>query len=386
MSFGAGNGQNPVHVNSIWAVLDRRVAEGRIPGYVAAVRCRGASEVHASGHAAFGPDAAPMAPDTLFRIASLSKPLAAALTLALVDGGLLSLDDEIRRWLPEFARPAVLRRFDGPLHDTVPAARPITVADLLTSTAGWGLLLDASDLQAAVDDRQLGPGPVPPPMTGDEYVRRLAELPLAFQPGTGWLYDMPIKVLSVLLDRVTDQSLGELLAERITGPLGMADTGFRARSPGRLATQYAPTTDGGLEVFDSPDGVFAQPPAFEDLSCGLVSTAPDLLRFFSALADGGDPVLRPESVRLMTADHLTEDQRRQGQDILGDGHSWGLGAAVAVESAQPWMVPGRWGWIGGTGTSAHVQPDGGVAIFLSQRMLADAQEGFDDFWAAFAQV
>ncbi|WNG86750.1 serine hydrolase domain-containing protein [Mycobacterium sp. ITM-2016-00317] len=367
-------------------MLDRRVDDGRIPGYVAAVRCRGTSEVHASGHVSFDPNAAPMAPDTPFRIASLSKPLAAALTLALVDGGVLSLDDEICRWLPEFATPAVLRRPGGTLDDTVPADRPITIADLLTSTAGWGLLLEASPLQSAVDDRRLGPGPVPPPMSGDEYVRRLAELPLAFQPGTGWLYDMPIKVLSVLLDRVTDQSLGELLTEHITGPLGMADTGFWARSPARLATQYVPTPDGGLEVFDRPDGIFAQPPAFEDLSCGLVSTGPDLLRFFSALADGGDPVLRPESVRLMTADHLSDDQRRQGQDILGDGHSWGLGTAVAVESTQPWLAPGRWGWIGGTGTTAHVQPDGGVAIFLSQRMLADAQEGFDDFWAAFARA
>ncbi|GAA2540604.1 serine hydrolase domain-containing protein [Mycolicibacterium diernhoferi] len=369
-----------MHTQQIWSALDRQVADGRIPGYVAAVRRDGVTAVQASGLRSFDTDAPPMREDTPFRIASLCKPLAAALTLSLMEDGLLRLDDEIRRWLPELAEPAVLRRPDGALSDTVRADRPITVAHLLTMTAGWGVLFDECALQSAIEEQGIGSGPVPPQMTGDEFIRRLAQLPLAFQPGTGWLYDTSFKVLSVLLDRVSDLSLGELVAQRITGPLGMADTGFWTAAD-RLPTAYRPTPD-GVELIALPDGAFTQPPQFEELSCGLVSSGPDLLRFFSALADGGDPVLSPESVRMMTTDSLTVEQRRQALPILGAGVSWGLGTAVDVAAVRPWMRPGRWGWMGGTGTTGHVAPDGSVAVFLSQRELADAQDGFDEFWTA----
>jgi len=369
-----------VNTSQIWQELDRQVTAGRIPGYVAAVRRAGIGAVHASGRLSFDAGAPAMLCDTPFRITSVGKPLGAALTLALIEDGVLGLHDEICRWLPEFAEPAVLREVTGPLSDTGPADRPITVFHLLAMTAGWGVLLQDCPLQSAIDEREIGSGPVPPQMTGDEFVRRLAELPLAFQPGAGWLYDTPVKVLSVLLARAAGMPLGDVLAQRLTQPLGMADTGFWADAD-RLPAPYRPVGD-GVEDIELPDGAFVRPPLFEDLSCGLVSTAPDLLRFFSAMADGGAPVLHPESVRLMTTDQLTVDQRMQGLPILGLGVSWGLGVAVDVEAVSPWMAPGRWGWTGGSGTSAHVHPDGSVAVFLSQRELADAQDGFDDFWAA----
>jgi CubicO group peptidase (beta-lactamase class C family) len=298
----------------------------------------------------------------------------------------VALDDPIARWLPEAARPRVLESPDAPLDRTVEVVRPITVRHLLTGTGGWGAVIDATPLQAAMIERGVFPGPLTPTMSGDEFVARVAGLPLAFQPGEGWLYDTGIDVLGVLLVRATGTSLSDLVAERITAPLAMASTAFWARDVDRLATAYVPGPD-GLEVLDPPDGLFARPPSFEELSSGLVSTAPDVLRFCCAMADGGAPILRADSVALMTTDALTADLRRTGAPVLGPGESWGLSAGVDVEAAQPWMAPGRWGWTGGTGTTAHVDPmRGTVAVLLTQRAMTGPQDGFDDFWTAVADA
>jgi CubicO group peptidase (beta-lactamase class C family) len=368
----------------IWAGPEGRVADGAIPGYVGAVRIGGRIAVRCGGRTAFEPDAPPMTEDTLFRIASLTKPMGGALTLGLIDDGVLGLDDPVDRWLPELARPRVLVAPDAPLHRTTPADRPITVRHLLTMTCGWGAILADTPLRAAMAERGVGPGPLPPPMTGDEFVARLAELPLAFQPGEGWLYDTGTDVLGVLLARATGTSLSELMAQRVTRPLGMADTSFGAPDARRLATAYIPGPD-GLEVLDPPDGAYAGPPRFEELSGGLVSTAADVLRFFTAMADGGAPVLDRESLARMTADALTAEQRRQALPVVGAGGSWGLATGVDVEAAEPWMAPGRWGWTGGTGTTAYVDPvRDTVCVLLTQRAMAGPLDGFDDFWTAVA--
>ena len=140
-------------------------------------------------------------------------------------------------------------------------------------------------------------------------------------------------------------------------------------------------------MLDPPDGIFSRPPAFRGAELRLVSTASDVLRFYSAMADGGGPLLTADSVALMTADALTEGQRRQALPIVGPGGSWGLGTAIDVEAAEPWMAPGRWGWAGGTGTTARVDPARGiVGVLLTQRGMAGPQDGFDDFWAAVAET
>jgi CubicO group peptidase (beta-lactamase class C family) len=155
----------------------------------------------------------------------------------------------------------------------------------------------------------------------------------------------------------------------------MGSTAFSAVDVERLATAYMPR-DGRLELFDPPDGAFARPPAFESLAGGLVSSAPDLLRCFCALADGGAPVLTPESLALMTSDALTPAQRASGRDILGAG-SWGLATGVGDDS---------WGWTGGTGTAAYVdRARDTVGVILTQRGMAGPQDGLDDFWAAVAE-
>jgi CubicO group peptidase (beta-lactamase class C family) len=368
----------------IWEVPDAQVASGRIPGYAAAVRVRGQVEVHAGGRMAVETDSAPMGADTLFRLASVTKPIGGALTLSLVQDGVLALDDPIARWLPEAASPRVLVTPDAPLDRTTEVQRPITVRHLLTMTSGWGAVLAQTPLQTAMLERGVFPGPLTPEMSGDEFVARVADLPLAFQPGDGWLYDTGIDVLGVLLARATGKPLSELVAERITGPLGMTSTTFWTPDVDRLTTAYRPGPD-GLEVLDPPNGVFARSPSFEELSSGLVSTASDTLRFFCAMADGGGPVLTAGSVALMTADALTDVQRRHAVPIVGPGGSWGLGTGVDVEATEPWMAPGRWGWDGGTGTTAHVDPTRDtVGVLLTQRAMTSALDGFDDFWAAVA--
>lgn len=290
----------------VWQELDGQVASGRTPGYVAAIRIRGEVHVRAAGTASLAPDSARMGDDTLFRIASITKPMAGALTLSFVQDGLLALDDPIARWLPEAANPRVLIAPDAPLDRTVAAQRPITVRHLLTMTSGWGVVLDETPLRTAMLERNVFPGPIPARMSGDEFLARLTDLPLASQPGEGWLYDSGTDILGVLLTRASGKSVAELLAERVTGPLGMASTSFWTADLDRLATAYRPVP-GGLEVLDPPDGAFAGPPLFERLSAGLLSTAPDLLRFFCAMADGGGRVLTAESVALMTADALTDE-------------------------------------------------------------------------------
>ena len=232
-------------------------------------------------------------------------------------------------------------------------------------------------------ERDVYGGPLHRDVSPDEFVERVTSLPLAFDPGAGWLYETGIDLLGMLLMRATGRSLADLFAERITGPLGLASTGFQG-DPTRLATAYMPGQE-GLEAIDPPDGTFAVPPPFEELSSGLVSTAPDVLRFFCAMADGGAPVLTADEVALMTADALTPEQRRSALAFLDPGESWGLGTGVDVEVVEPWQAPGRWGWTGGTGTTAYVDPvRGTVAVLLTQRALAGLNDGFGDFWTAVA--
>ena len=368
----------------IWQVQDGQVASGRIPGYVAAVRIGGQTGVRAGGRMATGAGSPPMTEDTLFRIASVTKLIGGALTLSLVQDGVLALGDPVARWLPEAASPRVLVSPDASLGQTTPARRPITVRHLLTMTCGWGAVLEDTPLRRAMRERGIYPGPLTPPMSGDEFVARVAGLPLAFQPGEGWLYDTGVDLLGVLLARAAGKPLSVLVAERITGPLGLAATSFGTSETARLATAYQPGP-GGLEVLDPPDGAFAGPPAFEELSSGLVSTAPDLLRFLCAMADGGGPVLTADSVALMTADALTSAQRRQALPIVGPGGSWGLATGVDTHAAEPWMAPGRWGWTGGAGTTAYVDPARGtVSVLLTQRAMTGPLDRFADFWTAVA--
>ncbi|MEW2029234.1 serine hydrolase domain-containing protein [Streptomyces roseifaciens] len=371
-------------------VLEPHVRSGAVPGAVALVARGGRVEAEALG-SLDADGTAPMTRDSVFRIASLTKPVTAAAAMMLAEDGRMALDDPIGRWLPELASPVVVRTPESAVGDVVPAARPVTVADLLTFRAGYGFPADFSlpavaALFEEVQGHILEPRDNLPP---DEWLAALARIPMLHQPGEAWLYQTCSDVLGVLIARVADRPLPDFLAERLFEPLGMADTGFAvpAAALGRFTSLYRPVPGGGLELADPPDGQWSSMPAFPAGGGGLVSTADDLHAFARMLlaggtTDGGRPLLSPAAVRQMTTDHLTRAQR-EGAGLFLEGQGWGYGGAVDVAAADPWNVPGRYGWIGGTGTAAHLVPSTGlVTVLLTQvQMTVPAPPGvMRDFW------
>jgi CubicO group peptidase (beta-lactamase class C family) len=346
------------------------VGDDRVPGLVALVAS--GDQVHAEALGTLSAGGPPVQRDSLFRIASVTKPVTGAATLALVEEGLISLDEPVDTLLPELAGRRVLARPDGPLADTVAADRPITARDLLTFTFGFGMVTEMFmapepwPIVAAVDELRLGAVGPPDPASKpdpDTWMARLGLLPLMAQPGERWMYNTGAQVLSVLLARAAGQSFGEVLRTRIFEPLGMADTAFWTSVPRRLATAYRSAPE-GLIVIDPPEGAWSRPPAFEDGAAGLVSTADDLYAFARMFTGGGAPALAPESVAAMTVDQLTPEQKARGG--LGSGffdhQSWSFCQAVQDD--------GAFGWIGGYGSSWLVDPVRDlVVIVLTQRLF-----------------
>jgi CubicO group peptidase (beta-lactamase class C family) len=357
------------------AVAASHVGDDKVPGLVALVAQGDDVYVEALGTLAIG--GRPVERASLFRIASTTKPITAAATLALVREGLLELDEPVDRLLPELANRRVLRRMDGPLDDTVPAEGPVTVRELLNFTFGFGMALamftapEPWPVLAAVAQARLATIGPPQPDAFDDpdtWIAKFGELPLVAQPGEQWLYNTGALVLSVLCARAAGTPFDEVLRTRIFEPLGMRDTGFHTKAVERLATAYQPTAD-GLVVWDPPDGQWSRPPAFCDGAAGLLSTADDLLAFARMLLRGGDPVLTADQVREMSRDQLSAEQREFGSAFL-DGRGWGLGTSVVLNG--PWA--GAIGWDGGLGTSFLVHPERDLAmIVLTQRLFDTAQ-------------
>ena len=370
-------------------ILQTHVSDGSVPGAVALTACGDRVEVAAAGFA--GADGtSPMARDSIFRIASITKPITAAAVMMLVEDGRIALEDPVARWLPELASPVVLRTPAGPVDDVVPAVRPITVFDLLTFRAGWGFPSDFSLPAVGLLFSELKQGPPQPQLVAapDEWMAALSRIPLLHQPGEAWLYNTCSDILGVLIARVAGRPLPEFLAERLFEPLGMADTGFAVPTSklGRFTSYYRAAPAGGLELVDAPGGQWSSLPAFPSGAGGLVSTADDWYRFAQMLLAGGSAggrqLLSPASVRQMTTDQLTRSQRDASRLFL-EGQGWGFGGSVDVEAIDPWNVPGRYGWVGGTGTAAHITASTGtITILLSQLQMAGPTPPalVRDFW------
>lgn len=366
----------------IAAALDAEVAAGAVPGLVALVARGEEVHVHVAGVRDLA-TGAPMRRDTIFAVASIGKPLTAAAALLLVEDGVLGLDEPVDRFLPELANRRVLRSLESPLDDTVPAARPITLRDLLTMRMGLGavfadpatspLLRRMAELELAPGPRLFGHGP-------DEFMRRLGTLPLVHQPGERWLYHTGLDVAGVLVARASGMSLGEFQRKRLFEPLGMADTGFFAPpdKAARLATVYARDRETGrLAVWNPASGVsFAEPPAFEAGGGGHVSTVDDFLAFGRMLLGRGTVrgrrILSEESIAAMLTDQITPAQKSVSPFFPGfwDSHGWGLGIALVTAPDALSPVPGRFGWWGGFGTTFWCDPaTGTVALLFTQRMM-----------------
>jgi CubicO group peptidase (beta-lactamase class C family) len=357
-------------------VAASHVGPDRVPGLVALVAS--GDDVHVEVLGSLSIDGPPVHRHSLFRIASTTKPVTGAATMALVDDGLLALEEPVTRLLPELAARRVLRRMDGPIEDTVAAEREITVRDLLTFTFGfgmhvgmftaaapWPIVVAATEAQLAT----IGPPDPKTPPDPDQWIERLGSLPLMAHPGERWLYNTGAQVLGVLCQRAAGaSSYAEVLRSRILQPLGMTETAFFTTDAARLATAYANTAD-GLTVWDPPDGDWSRPPAFDDGAAGLVSTVDDLLAFARMFLRDGSPVLSPESATDMTRDQVSPAQREGQEAFLGD-RSWGLCQSVVVSGDRA----GAFGWDGGLGTSFLVDPVRDlVVIVLTQRLWETAQ-------------
>jgi CubicO group peptidase (beta-lactamase class C family) len=360
-------------IERLGQVVADQVGDERVPGLVALVS-RG-DQVHVEAQGTLSIGGAPVRRDSLFRIASTTKPITAAVTMALIGEGLVGLDEPVDRLLPELADRRVLRRLDSPLDETEPASRPVTARDLLTFTFGFGMVLEmftAPELPIVTAAQELPLATLGPPDPAaqpdpDTWIAALGSLPLMAQPGERWMYNTGAQVLGVLLARAAGQPLAEVMRTRLFEPLGMHDTGFWTSQTGRLATSYRPTAD-GLVVNDEPDGAWSRPPAFGDAAAGLLSSADDLNAFARMLLRGGAPVLSEPAARAMTSDQLTAGQKARGgfgTDFFV-GQSWGFCQLVRDD--------GVFGWDGGLGTSWLVDPGNDlVVVVLTQRMFESPQ-------------
>ena len=356
----------------VWEAAERHVGDTTVPGLVAAVARGDDLYVEAFGRLGVGRAAAQR--DSLFRIASITKPITAAVTMALVDDGLIGLDEPVDRLLPELTERRVLARPDGPLDETVAASRAITARDLLTFTFGFGMGdgMFGSGWPVVTASDELGLSTIGPPNPDvqpdpDTWIAGLGSLPLIAQPGERWLYNTGASVLGVLVARAAGQPFEDVVRTRLFEPLGMRDTAFWTSQTERLATAYLPTP-ASLKVWDEPDGRWSRRPDFPDGAGGLVSTADDLLAFSRMLLAGGAGVLSAASVRAMTSDQLTREQKERGG--LGprffEHFSWGFCQAVYPD--------GAFGWNGGFGASWLVKPDEDLTVIVLTQRLFESPE------------
>jgi CubicO group peptidase (beta-lactamase class C family) len=381
------------------------VHDGGVGGLVWAVSVAGRVASGAAGWLDPGPGVGPgdrqrpMPADAVFRLSSVTKPIAAVAALQLVDAGLIGLDDPVDEVLPELADRQVLVDPTGPLDQaTVPAERPLTLRDLLSFRCGLGMDFDFSVPQPHLDrlwELGIGPGPMAPACSPDELLAQLGALPLVDQPGTRWRYHTGSDIAGVLVERVRGETVDVVLARDVLEPAGMVDTGFWARPDqlDRFGACRSVDGDGSLVTWDEPDGRWAAPPSFRSGAAGLLSTPADLLAFGRVLLSGGEGphgrVLSAALVAEMTRDQLTEQQRSVARiDGEGAGLGWGLGVGVRSEAAPGgWPPAGSYGWDGGLGSRWLVDPDRDLCAVV---LCTDAYDSpassalLDDFVAGLA--
>lgn len=363
------------------AVLGGYVEQGEIAGVTALVSRRGETHVEALGSQSLERKE-PIRRETIFRIASMSKPITAAAAMILVEECKLRLDEPVDRLLPELANRRVLKRIDSALEDTESAARPLTLRDLLTFQMGYGRILAPPGLypiQRASE--QLGLEGLKPrsPHAPDEWIKRFGTLPLIYQPGERWLYHTGSDVLGVLIARASGQGFEAFLRERIFDPLGMRDTGFTVPTDKRdrfsSCYQFNPQS-GALELYDDArESQWSTPPPFPSGGGGLVSTVDDYLAFSRMMLGKGrigrERILSRAAVEAMVTDSLTPEQKARSEGFVPgfwDFHGWGFGVSPIVQRRGIGTVPGQFGWDGAFGTRWYCDPaEDLTAILMVQR-------------------
>jgi CubicO group peptidase (beta-lactamase class C family) len=323
----------------------------------------------------------PMGRDTLFRIASMTKPVTSAAALMLMEQGKLKLDDPITRWAPEFADMKVLKDPLGPLDEVTPAPRDITIEDLLTHRAGLSYNFNSQGPIGKAYDEALG-SPLAGKLPTDEWMKRLGSLPLVYPPGDRFHYSHSTDVLGFIVARIFGASLGETLKSMIFDPLGMAETAFwlPPEKQDRVARIYRKFPDGRKQ--DISYGLTPEPGPWESGGGGLISKVDDYLKFARMLMGEGQSdgvrLLSPQSVRLMSENRLTAAQRQIpffGQP-LWSVMGFGLGLSTIMNEQIANMVgvgsEGAYGWPGAFGTWWMADPKtGAILIYLVQESATD---------------
>lgn len=357
-------------------VIDRALAENRIVGLVALVARGGALVYRRAAGAADREARRPMPLDGIFRYASLTKPIVSVTALALVESGRLGLDHTVSQWLPEF-RP---RLPDGRQPE-------IAIRHLLTHTSGLSYSLfeppDGPYHRANVSDGMDQPG-----LGFDENLRRLASVPLLFEPGTRWNYSLSLDVLGKVIEVAGGAPLPAMVERHVTAPLRMRDTAFVVRDASRLVTPYADATPQPVRMTDPyrlPFGEGAisfspsralEPRSYPSGGGGMVGTAHDYLVFLEALRRGGAPLLRRETVQRMTACAAGESQT-----LRGPGWGFGLASSVLTDpaAAHTPQGAGTWSWGGVYGNHWFVDPQNETTVVvLTNTALAGMVGAFPD--------
>lgn len=364
-------------------LLLRHIEAGTIPGAVAVL---GSDDIEVVAAGVASIDGASMRDDAIMRIQSMTKVITATAALRLVEAGSIGLDQSVEEWLPELANRRVLSSPTAALEDTVPARCAITLRHLLTNASGYGMALTQSPLQRAMADNGTEAGPEPVTLGAEEWIARLAELPLAFQPGEGWRYHHSFGLLGILIARLTGRPLGEHLADDLFNPLGMTDTGLWVPEDklDRLPAAYRHGNDGFAEMEPAGGGFYAGTPAFDVSHGELVSTARDYQRFTRMLTNGGhvgeNRLISAEHLRLMITDQVPAENKTPDSFFPDFWVDTGWGFGVGMTTAGPQR--GRYGWSGGQGTNFFVDRDGTIGILLTQVEISERLEPlFEEFQA-----
>lgn len=371
-SLASGEARQPDLTGRLDGVIERAVAEQRIVGTVVIVVSDGQVVYQRAAGFADREAARPMTQDTIFRLASVTKPIISAATMRLVEQGRLSLDDRVSRWLPEF-RP---RLADGSEPD-------ISIGQLLNHTAGlsYGLLEPEHGpyRSAGVSDGLAEPG-----TSLEENLKRIASVPLSYPPGTQWRYSMATDVLGAVLQNVTGQSLPALVEELVTGPAGMSDTAFSVRDIQRLSAVYSDGHPGPLRMPDEAviksgesSTLFSlkrilDPQAYPSGGAGMAGTAGDFSRFLEILRRGGKPILSTRSVQLMMTDQVGPQAQTQGPG-WGFGYGWAVLDDPALTKTP--QAKGTIQWGGAYGHSWFVDPQAKLTVVALTNTAFEGMSG-----------
>ncbi len=367
--------------------MDRWVGSGKLPGLSVTVHRKGETVYHRTAGMRSVETGAPMTSDTIVRIYSMTKPLTSVALMMLYEEGKFLLDDPITRVLPSWRNQRVVVSGNAQKYDSVPAERDITYRDLLTHTSGlaFGFVVnhavDQLYVNKGIDYIWVGGRPKEP-ISLEEMTDRAGALPLMAQPGKAWNYSIATDVIGRLVEIHGGMPFERFMAERVTGPLGMRDTGFYvpAGSAGRFAANYIPDGKGGMKLFDDPaTSQYLSPPPLPSGAGGLVSTAGDYMRFCRMMLGGGavDGVrlLGRKTVELMTMNHLGGDMGSMGKPRFSEanyeGIGFGLGFSVMLDPAKAQIMgsPGEYAWGGAASTAFWCDPVEDMAVVMLTQLL-----------------